>query len=242
MGLAQMVSQEHHVGSFVHDEQLIDFYLRANSLLPDGGTVVDLGVGSGSRAGGVGNDLIRNLITFRFRNPTVIGVDVDEAVLGNSFVDRQIVWTPGTQIDVDAESVDLVSTHWVLEHVEDPEEFTGEVYRMLRPGGWFATRTVNADSYVGWNRFVKPGPFRDFLMRTLGQQGAGAEKFPVQYKLNRKKAIRRVFDSDRFETYVFKRRSAQRYGETGLPYLVFRLLNKTPIISYTDLLVFARKR
>lgn len=242
MGLAQDVRQENAVGAFVHDEQLIDFYLRANSLLPEGGTVVDLGVGSGSRAGGVGNDLIRNLVTFRYRNPTVIGVDVDDAVLGNSFVDERIVWKPGTQIDVDSGSVDLVSTHWVLEHVEDPDEFAREVFRMLRPGGWFAARTVSADSYVGWNRFVKPGPLRDFLMRRLGQQGVNAEKFPVQYKLNRAKAIRRVFDSDRFDTYVFKRRSAQRYGETGLPYRVFRLLNRAPVISYTDLLVFARKR
>jgi SAM-dependent methyltransferase len=233
---------EFRLGLFAHDDQIIDFYLRANSLLPDGGTVVEMGAGRGKNIMDMPNDLIRDLMTFASRKARVIAVDIDDAVLGNTFADDRVVWELGNEIAVAEATADLMSSHWVLEHVANVEEFADEVYRILRPGGWFAARTVNADSYVGWNRFVPTGAIRDFLLRRVAGQQPTRDKFRVQFKLNRPAAIRRAFDEGRFDTYVFRRRSTQHYATTGGAYFLFRLLNRMPIISYTDLLIFAQKK
>jgi SAM-dependent methyltransferase len=233
---------EFRLGLFAYDDQIVDFYLRANSLLPEGGTVVELGAGRGRNIMDMPNDLIRKLMTFAARKARVIAVDIDDAVLENTFADESIVWELGKEIGVATASADLVSSHWVLEHVADVEEFADEVYRILRPRGWFAARTVNADSYVGWNRFVPTGAIRDFLLRRVAGQEPTQDKFPVQFKVNRPSVARRVFDERRFDTYVFRRRSTQNYATTGGAYYLFRLLNRIPVISYTDLIVFAQKK
>lgn len=233
---------EFRLGLFAHDDQIVDFYLRANSLLPDGGTVVELGAGRGRNIMDMPNELIRDLMMFAARKAKVIAVDVDDAVLENTFTDERIIWELGNEIGVTAGTVDLVSSHWVLEHVANVEEFADEVYRILRPGGWFAARTVNADSYVGWNRFVPTGAIRDVLLRHVAGQEPAEDKFPVQFKLNRPGVVRRVFDDSRFDTHVFRRRSTQLYATTGGAYRLFRLLNRMPIISYTDMLIFAQKK
>lgn len=233
---------EFRLGLFAHDDQIVDFYLRANSLLPDGGTVVELGAGRGRNIMDTPNDLIRDLMTFAARKAKVIAVDIDEAVLENTFVDERIVWELGKEIAMPAGTADLVSSHWVLEHVANVAEFADEVHRILRPGGWFAARTVNADSYVGWNRFVPNGGVRDILLRHVAGQEPTRDKFPVQFKLNRPSVVRSVFDESRFDTYAFRRRSTQHYATTGGAYRLFRMLNRLPAISYTDLLVFAQKK
>jgi len=232
---------EFRLGLFAHDDQIVDFYLRANSLLPEGGKVVELGAGRGKNIMDMPNELIRNLMTFASRKARVIAVDVDDAVLENTFADDRIIWQLGKEIGVASATVDLVASHWVLEHVADVEEFAGEVYRILRPGGWFAARTVNADSYVGWNRFVPTGAVRDFLLQRVAGLEPGRDNFPVQFKLNRPRAVRRVFDAKRFDTYVFRRRSTQHYATSGGAYYFFRLLNGMPLISHTDLIIFAQK-
>jgi SAM-dependent methyltransferase len=233
---------EFRLGLFAHDDQIVDFYLRANSLLPEGGTVVELGAGRGKNIMDMPNELIRNLMTFAARKARVIAVDVDDAVLENTFADESIVWELGTAIGVVSATADLVSSHWVLEHVADVQEFASEVHRILRPGGWFAARTVNADSYVGWNRFVPDGAIRNFLLRRVAGHEPARDKFPVQFKVNRPAAVRRVFDDSRFDTYVFRRRSTQHYATSGGAYHLFRLLNRIPAISYTDLIIFAQKK
>jgi len=232
---------EFRLGLFAHDDQVVDFYLRANSLLPDHGTVIDLGAGRGRNILDMPNEIIRSLMTFAASSAKVIAVDIDEVVLTNTFADECIVWEPGNQIAVAPETADLVCSHWVLEHVADADDFADEIHRVLRPGGWFAARTVNADSYIGWNRFVQKGRFRDFLLRRVAGQEPTSDKFPVQFKLNRPRVVRRAFDGSRFETYVFRRRSTQHYATTGGAYRLFRILNRTPFISSTDLLIFARK-
>lgn len=232
---------EFRLGMFAHDDQIVDFYLRANSLLPAGGTVVELGAGRGKNIMDMPNDLIRHLMTFSARDARVIAVDIDDVVLTNSFASECIVWEKGNEISLAANAADLVCSHWVLEHVTNVSEFADEVHRILRPGGWFAARTVNADSYIGWNRFFRTGPLRNFLLRKVAGQEPTCDKFPVQFKLNRPGAVKQVFDKKRFETHVFRRRSTQHYATTGGAYRLFRTLNKTPVISFTDLVVFARK-
>lgn len=233
---------EFRLGLFAHDDQIVDFYLRANSLLPEGGMVVDIGAGRGKNILDMPNDLIRDLMTFASRDAKVIAVDIDDVVLTNTFADECIVWKPGSQIGLAGDTADLVCSHWVLEHVENSAAFADEVHRILRPGGWFAARTVNADSYIGWNRFVRSGPLRDFLLRRVAGQEPTRDKFPVQYKLNRPSVLKHVFDENRFETYVFRRRSTQHYATTGGAYHLFRMLNRLPFVSFTDLIVFARKK
>jgi SAM-dependent methyltransferase len=47
-------------------------------------------------------------------------------------------------------SFDLITSTWVLEHIDRPVKFLREVGRVLRPGGKLVSLTVNAKHYVSW--------------------------------------------------------------------------------------------
>ncbi|MGH9161086.1 MAG: class I SAM-dependent methyltransferase [Vicinamibacteraceae bacterium] len=54
----------------------------------------------------------------------------------------------GEALDLESASVDLLFAGESIEHVDHPEGFLDEVYRVLKPAGQFVLTTPNADAYL----------------------------------------------------------------------------------------------
>ncbi len=115
----------------------------------------------------------------------VVGVDVDPEVMKNPEVDEAHIITPGGTLPFDDASFDLVLSDWVVEHIEDPGQFLGEVHRVLRPGGSFFFRTPNKHHYVGMIAASTPHWFHELVANRARGLGAGEhEPWPTYYRLN----------------------------------------------------------
>jgi hypothetical protein len=109
-------------------------WLVSLTAVADGGTVVDLGCGSGE-----------DLLLLAERHPTaahLIGVDASETSLAAAanvaVADRRLTFRRAALdegLPFDDGTVDVVYSHNLLECLRDPDAFAREVARVLRPGG-----------------------------------------------------------------------------------------------------------
>jgi ubiquinone/menaquinone biosynthesis C-methylase UbiE len=106
---------------------------RVEADLPEGGTVVDVGSGTGTFA-----------LALKERRPDarVVGVDGDEEILALAQAKpgaARVEWRKGLaqELPVEAGSADVVTTSLVLHHLlpEDKRKALAEMKRILRPGG-----------------------------------------------------------------------------------------------------------
>ena len=105
---------------------------------------------------------------------------------------------PTGQIPFSAATFDLVTSSWVMEHVETPVIFMREVSRVLRPAGRFVALTVNARHYVSWAaRLLHLLPHRvtQELIRWLYGR-SHHDTFPTRYRLNTVKELRHIARSN----------------------------------------------
>ena len=86
--------------------------------------VLDLGAGAG----------IVSQMNFRGAARRVCGVDPDERVLENPYLDEGKV-AYGEEIPYEDNSFDLIFADNVLEHLPHPAKVFSEIHRLLRPGG-----------------------------------------------------------------------------------------------------------
>lgn len=113
----------------------------------------------------------------------LIGADVDPSAAENPALRRFVRIVSGRHWDVRPGAVDVVLARYVLEHVEDPDEFLENVRRALKPGGALLFLTPNARHPAMWvSRRLPIGIKRRLLART----GHAAEEdvFPTWYRMN----------------------------------------------------------
>src|SRR5947209_10685083 len=99
--------------------------------------LLDLGAGAG----------IVPQMNFRGRVARTCGVDPDERVTMNPFLDEGRVGT-GEAIPYADATFDVVIADNVIEHLNRPAEVFSEVVRVLKPGGMFLFKTPNKRHYV----------------------------------------------------------------------------------------------
>lgn len=119
----------------------------------------------------------------------VIGTDIDEAVTGNSHVDRAIHTPDGTLRGVEDGSCDVAVSKHVLEHVSDPVAFFREISRVLKPGGIFLALTPNGSHYVPIIARITPLWFHRFFNKLRGRETV--DTFPTLYRANSQRALKR---------------------------------------------------
>ena len=144
----QRLYPERRFSRFHRDEGRFIFYSLVADLLKAEDVVLDLGAGRGQQVQSAKGHL-RFLLDFRGRCKKDIGVDPDEIVLSNPFLNEAYVMDQDGKIPLADNSVDLICSFAVLEHVGEPHKLAKEVQRVLRPGGWFCSWTPNKWSYIG---------------------------------------------------------------------------------------------
>lgn len=99
-----------------------------------------------------------------------------------------------------AESFDVITASWLLEHLTDPQAAFAEAHRILRAGGRFIFLTPNAlHPLLLANRLAKLAPRlqRALVPRFYGR--AEADTFPVQYRANTPARLRHLCQQTGFD-------------------------------------------
>jgi SAM-dependent methyltransferase len=179
---------------------VIDLHLPADAM------VLELGAGPSNR-------------TTKFlseRSAGVDGLDIDEQVKNNEFLNRKLIYD-GRAFPLEDASYDAVVADYVLEHVEQPHAVFSEIARVLRPGGVFLFRTPNLFHYVSLISFLTPHIVHRLCRKFVHGTDDVPEPYPTFYRLNTERRIRRLCN------------------DTGLQEIELQMIEKEP--SY---LMFSR--
>jgi SAM-dependent methyltransferase len=133
-----------------HSRQVEAIYYIDNHPLPEDGRtleVVDIGAGHGGSF---------DRFSRRFRKLHWVGVDIEDSpeVRGRTRTDCEFRTYNGTDLPFPDNSIDLVYSRQVFEHVRHPELLLADIARVLRPGGAFIGSVSQLEpyhSYSLWN-------------------------------------------------------------------------------------------
>ena len=142
------------IGGFSENDGTIDFYSRINCLIKNDFQVLDFGAGRGawSEDESFFRKQTRNL---KGKVKKVYACDVDKAVYLNKNVD-EILGMENGKVIAPSEKMDLIIADYVLEHIENPRNFSKEIDRLLKPGGWFCARTPHKYNLIAlFARLIK---------------------------------------------------------------------------------------
>jgi len=139
--------------------------------------VLDVGAGAG----------IVTHMNFRGFAAHVCGVDLDERVMQNPYLDESHVGS-GERLPLPDSSFDVAFADNVLEHLPDPARVFAEVRRVLKPGGVFLAKTPNKWHYMPLIARLTPHSFHRFYNRLRGR--AAVDTFPTRYRANSRADLR----------------------------------------------------
>jgi ubiquinone/menaquinone biosynthesis C-methylase UbiE len=200
MGLIEAFYPEAHYGGFTDVDGTVAFYTRLQALVRSGETMLDIGCGRGQ---GAESDVpySAKLRGFKDRGVHVIGIDVVPLAGRNPYLTefRQInepTWP------VETASIDLAYCDFVLEHIEEPEQFLAEARRVLKRGGIFCFRTPNRNSYVALISRLIPNRFHTVVLKKAQADRKKEDIFPTYYRANTTKTLRRLLQSVGFDAIV----------------------------------------
>lgn len=234
---------EIHAGGFSRVDGTVEFYARVNSLLQPSMTVLDYGAGRGEW---LSDDVEyrRSLHTLRGKVRQVIGADVDDAVLSNPSLDRAVVCPDFRTIPLDTDSVDMIVSDNVFEHLDDPKAIAAEMGRILRTGGWICARTPNRWGYIARVATVVPNRRHVAFLKRMQPDRQAMDIFPTRYRVNTLKAVSRFFPPDGWDNFSYYWAGDPAYFGTSqrVARAVKTLSTASPAILKPKLMIFLRKR
>ena len=127
------------------------------------------------------------LFDFRGAAQRIVGVDVEEDVRLNPFLEDAHVLRNGDTLPLPDESVDVAYSCNVLEHLRNPLETLREIGRVLKPGGLFLAKTPNRWHYATLAARCTPFWFHRWFNRKRGREEH--DTFPTVYRCNSKRQL-----------------------------------------------------
>lgn len=241
--IAQRFYPEIAAGGFSRIDGTVQFYQRVGALVQSHHVVLDLGAGRGGAH--IDDDVPyrRQLRMFRGRAAWVVGADVDAAVLENPSLDEAVLIKMG-RLPISDDSVDVIFSDFTLEHISDPAQFSAEVTRVLKVGGWFCARTPNKYGYVAVASSMIPNRYHNTVLKRVQPDRMAEDVFPTYYALNTETAIVRHFPKAAWIHYVYGWNPEPAYfNQSPLLFgLVKALQALLPPLFATTLLIFSQKR
>jgi len=231
---------EYAAGGFSHMDGTIEFFTRVRALLPSEGRILDFGAGRGELAVD-GHGYRSRLVDLRGSGRTIIGLDVDDAVLTNPTLDQRLVYD-GKAIPLDSGSIDLIVSDHTFEHVTDPDLTTGELDRVLKPGGWLCARTPYLYSALVLASSLVPNRRHAFLLDHVQKGRHSRDVFPTTYGMNSRSAIKKYFPDYTDASYTYSPEPAYHFGSM----LIFKAMQvyqyvKRPLLGGEVLMIFVQK-
>ncbi len=189
-------------GGFSDIDGTVAFYARVNALISPKARVIDFGCGRGGHS----EDVItfrRNLTCLQGKVSTVIGLDVDPVASGNPRMDDFRLLRSGAPWPVESESIDLIVSDCVTEHLPDPVQFFAEACRVLVAGGFLCIRTPNRWSYVAIASRLIPNKRHTAVLKHAQPNRRDEDVFPTLYRCNTVRAIRKQMQRHGFQSVVY---------------------------------------
>jgi SAM-dependent methyltransferase len=128
-----------------------------------------------------------------------VGLDSDVTALGAQPSSVVRVAATASRLPFADETIDVVSSHMVFEHLPAPAPVLDEIQRVLRPGGRLLAHTPNAFDLVTLGARVVPNRWHGWLVSRL-EKRRPEEVYPTYFRLNRRGCIRRALARAGFTT------------------------------------------
>ena len=118
------------------------------------------------------------------------GVDVDERIQEHPLLTCRVAALGGA-LPFRDQTFDLVTANMVVEHIDAPQQFLADMYRVLRPGGRFLFHTPNILFWLTFLAYWTPDAIKKPIIWRLEQRRA-EDVFPTRYTMNTPWRIERL--------------------------------------------------
>jgi SAM-dependent methyltransferase len=145
----------------------------------------------------------------------VIGVDIDEEALNNEDLDEAFIIKNDT-FPFEDDTFDFAWADYVFEHIEKPNIFLEEIFRVMKPGAPVFFRTPNKNHYVSLVSRLTPHWVHQVIAnKARGLSLKSRDPYPTFYRLNSRKEIEKYANLTRFMDIEL------RFMEAEPSYLMF---------------------
>jgi len=164
------------------DESMVFLSNYFHENAPENCVVLDAGCGNGNYI----IDENRKKISW------ATGIDAsEESTSKNICLDEKLVGNL-EQLPFDDNSFDVVTSLWVLEHLENPEKVFNEINRVLKPGGFFMFATPNKTFFpLVLNQWIGNTGLNNLINKKLYGRNE-VDIFKTHYKANTKKTLWKI--------------------------------------------------
>lgn len=186
--------------------------------LPDQATVLDAGCGHG--------DFVIDELRAKIKH--AVGIDVNREVTSKNVSLDEITFGRLEQLPIANNTFDAVISLWVLEHVADPQKTFSEIFRVLKPGGFFAFVTPNKMSWIiALRRLLNQSMADRLVERFYGRHEE--DIFPVTYRANSAVDIQALAGSSGFTVEKLTENPDPTYTSFGaISYRISAWLSRLP--------------
>jgi SAM-dependent methyltransferase len=132
----------------------------------------------------------------------LVGVDVDDGIVRHPRLTYRVK-ALGGELPFKNDTFDLVTANMVVEHVNDPEGFLSDIFRVLRPGGHFLFVTPNCLTPMLLAGRIFPDAIKKRVVRFL-EHREFQDIFPTCYRMNQPRTIESYANKTGFEVEQLK--------------------------------------
>ena len=178
----------------------------------------------------------------------IVGLDLDERVLRNPFLDESYnmnAYEIGTKL-ADTK-FDIIYSHMAAEHIDDGLRFISTQLNALNDGGVLIHSTVSKYYWTSLINDLVPESVKHWLIRKLGSGRAAEDVFPAHYELNSTHQIEKICSGCNAEYKILRQDEPPGYVRRSiLLMLLYTLLHKPlqfliPSIRPTFIFVVSKK-